>query len=91
MRIVFARALDEMRSALVIEILGQYQAGVAVIVRYEDGIRYGGIDRWETRLWFDWEWRISVNSPEEFAAARGWEKPPPPPSVIGETRLLGRD
>jgi hypothetical protein len=98
MRIVFARALDEVRSALVIEMLGGYQAGVVMITRYEDGVHryglagqdyiHGYTERWETRLWIQWEWRMSVNSPEEFADARGWERPPSQKQIEKPQRLI---
>jgi hypothetical protein len=97
-RIIFARALDEQRSALVIEILGQYHAGVAMITRYDDGVhRYGlaGQDRvlgyterWETRLWIVWEWRQHVASPEEFMDQRGWERPPSQQRIEGPRKRL---
>jgi hypothetical protein len=86
MRIIFARAIDHMRSALVIEFLNGYRVGVAYITRLEDSAhRYGlaGQDRifgyseqHETRLWLVWDWYETVTSPEDFMDKRGWERPP---------------
>lgn len=86
MRIVFARALDNVRSAMVIDLLGSYRVGVAYIARAEESThRYGiaGQDRvhayseqHETHLWLKWEWYRIVTSPEEFMDQRGWEHPP---------------
>ena len=86
MRIVFARALDNVKSALVIEILGQYRAGVVYITRLEERIHqhvlsgqdriFGYTEQHEMQLWLVWDWYEIVTSPEEFMDQRGWEHPP---------------
>jgi hypothetical protein len=86
MRIVFARALDGIRTAMVIELMGNYRVGVVCIERMEDGMHRRGLagqdrifgysEQCETRLWLVWEWYQHVSSPEEFMDQRGWERPP---------------
>lgn len=87
MRIVFARAIDNIRTALVMESLdGTYRAGVVIIARYEEDICrrnivgqdriFGYVEHEEMRLWLVWEWYEIVTSPDEFMATRGWERAP---------------
>ena len=84
MKIIFAKALDGYRSAIVFDTgNGKIIGGVGYIARasndYKLGgsllaaARYEGIDK--THLDIKWEWCKSVNA-EEFERERLWENPP---------------
>lgn len=91
MRIVFARALDRNRTALVLETFGKYLVGVAFITRYNESVSRRGLpgqdrifgysEHHEMQIVMVWEWCQVVSSPEEFMDQRGWERPPSQPQI----------
>jgi hypothetical protein len=100
MRIIFARAIDSYRTALVLDLLGGYRVGVVYIERAEEHIGRHGIpgqdrifgysERDELRLWLVWEWYEVVTSPEQFMDTRGWERPPPQRRIEGPRTAIGK-
>jgi hypothetical protein len=77
-RILFAKAIDEHRSALVIEAHGAYMGGVAWLQSYEHQYHIGGGFHGgdTTTLRLVWEWWRHVADLEDFIDRRDWERPP---------------
>lgn len=98
MRVLFAKALDGARTAIVIDTgAGQLLGGIAFLtdlkMNYgwrcdvgQSGASYAhrtGQDAMELR--FIWEWHKVVDSADAFADSRGWERPP---EQISNTKML---
>lgn len=98
MRILFARALDGARTAIVIDTgMGQLLGGVVFLTDFKmdygwksevgrSGSLYAQRTGQDTmQLRFVWEWHKVVDSADAFADARGWEHPP---EQISQTKML---
>jgi hypothetical protein len=85
-QLLFAKAIDDDRTALVIKDNDRLQVGVANLTKYEWEHHFGHFQPWAPRLssepysnatlHFRWEWFDVVDSWEKFVANRGWERGP---------------
>ena len=74
MRLLWAKALDDYRTAIVIDDgMGQLLGGVVLMTEFTTTINYH--HHWNNGLTmkFYWEWFRVVNSPEDFEQSREWE------------------
>lgn len=77
MRLLFAKALDGYRTAIVVDTgCGKLMGGVAFLANYEARWNYHRPGANTLDLSFVWEWCRIVDSADAFADARGWERPP---------------
>lgn len=84
-RLLYARALDDGSTAIVIDYDGKFLGGVAHLMSFKHCIHMG--TRWlaETDFHFHWEWYELVDSPEDFAERKPWQK------RISSQKLIGHD
>jgi hypothetical protein len=79
MRLLWARALDDYRTAIVIDSGGGYlMGGVVVLVDFDFTMPFiatspSGFNG-SLSMNFRWEWWRSVSSPEDFEQSREWER-----------------
>ena len=91
MRLLWAKALDEHRTAIVIDSgMGELVGGVVILTDLTMHHIYGFRNLSTLELKFYWEWSRVVKSPEDFAESKEWEcrKLEPPMKLIkhGENR-----
>lgn len=67
MRLLWAEAIDEHRTAVVIELGTEMLGGVAAIIELDMSMAYNGS---HLKMRFAWEWMQIVRSPEEFRQSK---------------------
>lgn len=76
MRLLWARALDDMRTAIVIDTGGgQLLGGVAVMTRFNMTMGCWDYHYNTMEMKFSWEWSRVIDSAEAFQESREWERP----------------
>lgn len=80
MRLLYARALNDAETAIVIDNGGQLLGGVAIMTEmmqtYTYPNRFHERYRDQMELRFVWVWNQVVSSTEWFERERAWERPP---------------
>lgn len=76
MRLLWAKALDEHRTAIVIESGTKLMGGVALMTDHTLNVTWSPIFDMRTDMRFRWEWSRTVDSADVFERQREWEKPP---------------
>ncbi len=74
MRILFARAIDDYKTAVVIEFNGLALGGVAFMRSFSVNVNLEHYDNMTARIELVWEWWRVVDL-DDFMNNRGWEHP----------------
>jgi hypothetical protein len=73
-RLLFARAINDVETALAIQQGNQVLVGVAILVGWTTSIRFSEYSM-KTQLEFHWVW-WQYGDLDDFMSTRGWERPP---------------
>jgi hypothetical protein len=74
-RLLFARAINDVETALAIQQCDQVLVGVAILAGWTSSIRFGAYGGMKTQLDFHWVW-WQYGDLDDFMSTRGWERPP---------------
>jgi len=86
MRVLFAKAIDEVRTAIVID-MGNEQlfGGVVFLTDFKINMRWHPAYPGDMDLRFKWEWYKVIDNADAFSDNREWEKQP---QQIGDVKQL---
>jgi hypothetical protein len=75
MRLLWAKAIDSIYTAIVIDIgMGQLIGGVVYLTDFTTSINFMRLSHDSLEMRFNWVWHQVVESPEDFAASKEWER-----------------
>jgi hypothetical protein len=74
-RLLFAKAINDVETALAIQQGDQVLVGVAILVGWTTSLSFRVYDSMKTQLDFHWVW-WRYGDLDDFMSTRGWERPP---------------